>query len=70
MAKEINPYAPYEVGKIYTIEDPTEEGLSYRGRLEMVDHEGYYIFRVTTKDCDIEEFSTRVPEEDVLVPKK
>lgn len=64
------------VGKLFTLKDmevddegkPVEQG-DLRARLVDINHEGYYVFKVTTKNSNIEEFSTRVPNDGDVVLK-
>lgn len=59
--------SPYVIGKLYTLIDVDESVKEIRGRLEEIDPEGYYIFIITTRKCDTEEFWTKVPEQNVKI---
>lgn len=54
----------YVIGKIYVLKDVDETDIN--GKLVDIDREGYYVFKVTTRSSELEEFSTKVPEENVF----
>lgn len=57
------------IGKLFTLvkmevdDEGNDTGKDLRGRLMDIDHEGYYVFKVTTPRSQLEEFKTRVPND-------
>lgn len=48
-------------GNIFNLKGIGEEGIDIRGKFTDIDHEGYYVFRITSQNTDIEEYLTRAP---------
>ena len=53
------------LNKIYTFKNSEVKGL--RGKLFLIDLEGYYCFKITTRNSEIEEFWTKTPIDDVIL---
>lgn len=57
------------IGKLFTLvkmevdEEGRDTGKNLRARLVDINNEGYYTFKVTTPKSELEEFSTRVPND-------
>lgn len=65
-----NPYAPYQLGKSYTLKGIGEKGEDLRGKFFEVDHENNFKFQITSRNTELEEFWTKRPSEDVVLKGK
>jgi hypothetical protein len=56
------------LGKAYTLKGIDERGIDLKGKLIDITLDGSYVFKITTKDTQWEEFSTKIPNNgDVLL---
>ena len=57
------------IGKLFTLkamgvdQDGNNTGENLKARLIDINREGYYVFKVTTPKSELDEFSTRVPND-------
>lgn len=54
----------YSIGKIYILRDVDETDI--KAKFIEIDRDGYYVFKITTRSSELEEFWTKVPEENVF----
>lgn len=54
------------MGRIYVLRDVDDTGNDIQGKVVDFNREGYYVFKVTTRTSDLDEFSTKRPEENVF----
>ena len=57
----------YQIGKIYVLRDVDDSGKDINGKFVELDREGYYVFKITTRTSELEEFCTKRPEENVFI---
>lgn len=48
-------------GKLYTIKGIGEKGEDLKSKFISIDKEGYYIFKITSHNTNLEEYMTRNP---------
>ncbi|MDD3412537.1 MAG: hypothetical protein PHY47_00900 [Lachnospiraceae bacterium] len=53
------------IGTSYLLNGIGEEGKDLRGKFTGIDTEGRYEFLITSRDTDLEAYSTRTPNEDI-----
>lgn len=51
------------IGKTYTLKGKGENGIDLKGKLIDINLDGTYKFKITTKETELDEFWTKVPND-------